>query len=338
MSDPKLAVVILDALGPNLVYDRDCLGGFDTIRERYKRNGDVLGISTLPHTAQSNPMIFGGFLNKTKFWVEAKDADEWIDPAVLFEHRGQDINRPDAGEYRNYDRRDFAHTFVWDELDAAGYDPAVIQVPIVLPPFSYNADRIDHESWFPDTQERMARHVREKPEILREHARAGYDFVASSIQMPDKWMHGMAEGKCDRSFVRSEAVTLDDQVARTIDTFEAEGYDWLIFGDHGSPVPGSMPVHEARETLPRHGKEAVIFGSDGLDLPRYTADLYAWMLNYFDVGAVNDPDVVDHSKEVAVDLSESSDHVAAQHIDADGEGSGGATDEVMERLEGLGYR
>lgn len=312
----KLACIILDALGPSNIYDTNLLPGFETIRSLYKRNGGVLGISTLPHTAQSNPMIWGGVLNADMFWVEPKDDAEWIDPAVLFEYRGQEHNRPDAAEYRNYTREDFEQAFVWDVLDAAGYDPVALQVPIVLPPYSYNADRVDEENWFPDTRTRMANHGCQKPLLVREHAEAGYDFIASSIQFPDKWYHGIPEGKCDEEFVRDESDVVDDAVRVMVETLEAEGYDWLVMGDHGSPCPGAMPVHAARTVLPRHRKEAVVFGSEGLTLPRYTAEVYGWILDYF---GVEDRAVEpDHSKAVP-SIAE------------------GADDDVTERLENLGY-
>lgn len=315
----KLCIFLMDALGPVNIYDHDLLPGFDTVRDLYKRHGGVLGISSLPHTASSNPLLFGGFINASKFWVSPKDEQEWIDPAILFEHRGQEHNRPDAHEYRNYDRTDYDQTFVWDVLDHAGLDPVAIQVPIVLPPYSYNADRVDHEAWFPDTEERMALHATEQPEIVREHAESGYDFIASSLQHPDKFYHGIPEGKCSPEFVREQSHVVDDQIRRTVDTLEAQGYDWLVMGDHGSPCPGAMPVHAARTVLPRHRKEAVVFGSDGLDLPRYTAEVYGWILDYF---GVEDADVEpDHDK-------------AVPSIPPDAED---VADDVAERLENLGY-
>jgi hypothetical protein len=317
MTDDRLAVILMDALGPSNIYDHQLFEGFEWIRSAYKRNGDVLGVSTLPHTAQSNPMIWGGFINADKFWVEPKDADEWIDPAVLFEHRGQEHNRDDAAEYRNYDRADFDQSFVWDVLDAAGVDATALQVPICLPPYSYNVVDLDPESWFPDTEDRMRDHVRVKPELIRQHALGdGHDFIATSIQMPDKWLHGIPEGKCDREFVREEAHEVDYQLEKTIRVLESEGYDWVVAGDHGSPCPGAMPVRAARTVLPRHRKEAVIFGSEDLDLPTYTSEIYPWILERFGV----------EDREVDPDLSKSVPSIPPE-FDAD----------VTERLENLGY-
>lgn len=300
----KLAVVLLDALGPVSMRQYD---GFDTIRQKYKENGEVLGISTLPHTAQSNPMIWGGVDNPDKFWVES---EEWIDPAMHFELRGH--AHEGAEEKRNYTRQDFNDSFIWDDLDATEYNACALQVPICLPPYSFNTSNVLEDAWFPDTQERMHAHIREKTKKIIEHV-TEYDFIATSIQMPDKWLHGIAEGKCSQEFVNQEAKMLDMCVENMIESFEAVDMDWIFAGDHGSPHPGSMPVREAREVLPRHRKEAVIFGSTDT-LPTYTDEFYPFMLDYFGI--------------------EETEYVPEQTVEVEQD----VTEEVENRLENLGYR
>lgn len=268
----KLAVILLDALGPGNIRRLD----FDFIESQYDKNGDVLGISSLPHTAQSNPLIWSGTHNWDKFWVHS--SDDWTDPAQHFD-RTKGRPKEDATAFT---RDDYDNSFIWDVLDAEGYKATALQVPIVLPPYSFNAEDELEDSWFPDSETRMKEHIRRKPEIIEHHVREGYDFIASSIQMPDKWLHGIAEGKCSQEFMHEEAKVLDDAVKSMVKTMQEHDYDYIYAGDHGSPTPGAMPVHNCQELLPRHRKESVIF-SNMAEFPAYTDELYPFMLEYFGV-------------------------------------------------------
>ncbi len=166
--------------------------------------------------------------------------------------------------------------------------------------------------WFPDKEERMAEHIRKMPELILEHAEAGRDFIAASIQMPDKWLHGQAENKCSEDFVAEESQVLDLKIAGLVEKLEERGYDWMIFGDHGSPWPGAMMMHEVKQLLPRHRKESVIISN--LDnIPVYTSELYSFFLDYFDAEEADFEDLELEERDVE-----------------DGE--------VKERLENLGYR
>lgn len=302
MSENKLAIILLDALGPGNIRQLD---GFRFIERKYDENGDVLGISTLPHTAQSNPLIWGGVMNWDKFWVHS--SDDWTDPAQHFDRvKGQPKEGAEA-----YTRDDYDTSFIWDILDYNDYKACALQVPIVLPPYSYNAEDELEDSWFPDSEERMSEHIRQKPEIIKEHVEKGYEFIATSIQMPDKWLHGIGEGKCTQEFMQEEAEVLDTKIREVIETLESAGFDWIICGDHGSPTPGAMPVRNCKELLPRHRKESVIF-SNMDEFPTYTSELYPFMLEYFGV----------EDEDVPVDEPNSST----------------VSGEVNQRLKNLGYR
>ncbi|MFB6294975.1 MAG: glycosyltransferase, partial [Candidatus Nanohaloarchaea archaeon] len=197
----RVLALILDAIDMDNLYMWD----MPFLQELYEQGGEVLGCSTLPHTALSNPMIWGGVENEDKFWVENIDGegDQWVDPAQYFDREEGEPVDGARGFSREEDYAD--ETFIWDDLHAAGYDARALQVPIVLPPYSFRVTDVLDDAWFPDVKERMAAHIREKPALIRDQFEDGADFVATSIQMPDKWLHGMGEGKCGAAFVNNEA-------------------------------------------------------------------------------------------------------------------------------------
>ena len=283
--DTKVLVCALDALDEFNIYQL----GMEFIQERYEESGSIFTCATLPHTAVSNPMIFGGVENENKFWVEREDekrgeeTGQWVDPAQYFNRdKGQPVQAA-----KGFSRSDDYHneSFIWDDLYAAGYDARAVQVPIVLPPYSFRTTRELDEAWFPDNKERMAEHVREKPRILKEQFEDGADAVFSSIQMPDKWLHAIGENKATEDWVQSEAPVLDKRVKQLVEYCEDNGIEWLFFGDHGSPHPGAMK--KSGYVLPRHRKESIIISSDGIQPPTYTDELYPYLLDKFDTSAVN---------------------------------------------------
>jgi len=272
----RFLALILDAL------DVDNLHMFEmpNLRQRYRENhSEVLGVSTLPHTALSNPMIWGGVENEDKFWVTKEDADgdQWVDPSQYFDRDEGEAIDGAKGFSREEDYAD--ETFIWDDLHAAGYDARALQVPIVLPPYSYRTTDTLSESWFPDTQERQHDHIREKPALIREQFEDGADFLATSIQMPDKWLHGIGEGEVTEEWTLEEAPVLDQQVETLLSYCEDNDIEWAVFGDHGSPTPGAMKKNGY--ILPRHRRESIIMSSRPSP-PPYTADIYPWLLDLFD--------------------------------------------------------
>jgi len=309
MSD-KLLVCALDGLDEFNIYQL----GLEYIQELYESDGEIFGCATLPHTAVSNPMLFGGVENEDKFWVEREDGidgdsgGQYVDPAQYFDReKGAPVDGA-KGFSREEDYAD--ESFIWDDLYAAGYDARAVQVPIVLPPYSFRASDTLDEAWFPDTKARMKTHVREKPRILQAQFDDGAEAVFSSIQMPDKYLHAIGEGKASEQWVLEEAPVFDENVRQLVEYCETEGIAWLLFGDHGSPHPGAMKKNGF--ILPRHRKESIILSSDGIEPPRYTDELYPWLLDRFDV-----------------------DPVGSEWRSVEGDVSGAS--EVEQRLENLGY-
>lgn len=302
----KNLVLILDALDIGNIKQLN----LDFIYELTKNNSHILGCSTLPHTAASNPMIWGGIENNTRYWVEEDEkSQEYTDPAMHFDRETGKPKKGASGFSRNDDYAN--ESFIWDDLYAAGYDARAIQVPIVLPPYSFNSSDTLEDSWFPDNENRMAEHIRKKPQIIKNQFDEGAEFVATSIQMPDKWLHGIPEGKCDREWVDSEAKVLDNKIKNLVEYCNENDIEFTIFGDHGSPTQGAMKTNGY--ILPRHRKESVIIYSDGLNPPKYTDELYSWMKSLYNVESVNQSMDMDDSKEADVD-------------------------EVNSRLEALGYK
>lgn len=303
----KMMALILDALDTYNI----SMYHMPFINEQYYDGGDILGVSTLPHTALSNPMIWGGVVNEDKFWVEKEGGpgEEWVDPARYFDREEGEPIRGAEGFSREKDYE--GETFIWDDLYQAGYDARALQVPIVLPPYSFRVTEDLEDSWFPDTQERMAEHIRKKPSLIKEQFDDGADFVATSIQMPDKWLHGIGEEKVTEQWTAEEAPMLDKKVELLVEYCEENDIEWVIFGDHGSPQPGAMKKNGY--ILPRHRKESIIMSS--LEPPTYTDELYEWFLDLYDATPADSPEYPEGESEV-------------EELD----------DSVEERLENLGYK
>lgn len=281
----KILVCALDGLCEFNIYQLN----LTFIQQKYEESGDIFTCATLPHTAVSNPMIFGGIENDNKFWVEREDGvtgengGQYVDPSQYFDRENGTPVEGASGFSRAEDYSD--ESFIWDDLYAHGYDARAVQVPIVLPPYSFNATRTLNDAWFPDTKPRMKKHVREKPRILKEQFNDGADAVFSSIQMPDKYLHAIGEGKASEEWVLSEAPVLDERVKQLVEYCESNNIEWVFFGDHGSPHPGAMKKNGY--ILPRHRKESIIISSDAVNPPKYTDELYEWIQQKFDVESVD---------------------------------------------------
>lgn len=289
-----MLVLILDALSVETLHQLD----MPWLQSKYNKSGGIFTCSTRPHTAESNPMIWGGVRNKTRYWVEpehedvqglhgkTKSDDGFVDPAMFFDRSS---GSPVDGAHGHSRASDYANSFIWDDLAASDIDARIIQVPITLPPFSTeNVTDTLEDAWFPDTQSRQRAHIRDKPAIIAEQLTDGAEFIGSSIQMPDKWLHGIGEGEVTEEWVMSEAPVLDEQVKELITTASNAGHEWCIFGDHGSPIPGAMNVRDGEYTLPRHQKESVIISSAGINPPSYTHELYDWMKQYYNVSEASE--------------------------------------------------
>lgn len=274
MSD-RLACIILDALGPYNVRKL----GLDYIDSLYKSENycsGLMGISGLAHTPISNALMWGNYHNDDNIWVMFNE-HEWaggidgFDPIKqVKEENATFINRS------HYDT-----DFVWDILDDAGVPSCALGIPITLPPYSYNAKDRLKDSWFPHTEPMLKKHLRRKPEIIKKHI-GEYDFICSSIKVPDQWLHGMGSDMCSEEFIESEVPVLEQTVQELITELESEGYDWLIFGDHGSPITGRTANHKKKKLCARHRKEAMIIGSTDT-IPKYSHEMYPFILSYFGV-------------------------------------------------------
>jgi len=277
----KLAVIILDALDD---YNTKQLGMKHIDNLIRENNSEVLGVSSLPYTAQSNPLIWANYENKDKFWVETgAGEDQWDFPAGAFDREAEQAVGNAEG---TWSREDFDTTFIWDDLMHQGVDVSALHIPIVLPPYSYNPldgfDMGDH--WFPHDAEQIEAHAEEMPATIKKHARGGKNFIATSVQIPDKPLHAMGENTSDKKEAERIGSQFDDNMMELIEFLEQEGYDWLIFGDHGSPWPGNIKIPEAQKFVPNHRKNSVIISNrDDWQLPTYTDELHDFMKEKVDV-------------------------------------------------------
>lgn len=277
----KLACIILDALDPFNMRSLDMEYLYD-IYESDEYSSGLMGVSGLAHTPISNSLMWGDYKNEDKIWVE-NHPYRWtggvdgFDP--ILQNEDEDISL--------WHRDDIETNFIWDVLNYRGLEACALGIPICLPPYSYNADLRLINSWFPHTPEALREHTRKKPRFIEHHAFKGYDFIACSIKVPDQWLHAQGSEIIDRSFVEDEVPVLEKRMKRVINILESEGYDWLIFGDHGTPCGGRTANFKSKKLLARHKKEAAIMGTTDA-LPQYTEDMYQFILDYFGVDDVDE--------------------------------------------------
>lgn len=277
-----LAVVILDAL------DIDLIRGFDMdyAHELYMENGDLLTCSTYPYTMPSNVMIWSG-QHVNRFWVINKSYG-WVDPAHHMDRENDfkgAFTEDDDIEVITYEqlRDEMDGPFIWQLCEEHGLKARALQLPIVLPPYSFNAPE-ETPAWFPYWEEGIERNRRDKHRLtmtaLEEIADGQLDFYCTSFCSPDKALHAPAEGHAAPDFPEREIPKLD-QVIRDIDRFCRDNdIGYAILGDHGAPgkAEGShfARIYDQRIAAVRHGKQSVILGNMD-DYPSYTGELFTWM-------------------------------------------------------------
>lgn len=277
----KLCAIILDALGPYNIRQLE----MDYIVSLYESNeyaSDLLTTTGLAHTPISNPMIWGQYHNDEHIWVQ-NHPYRWTGGIDGFDP----ILQNEEGDIEFYHREDMQTNFIWDVLDYHGYEVCALGIPLCLPPYYYNAENRLSRAWFPHTPEMLKEHIRIKPSHIQHHAVQDYDFICCSIKVPDQWLHAQGSDIIDREFVMSEVDVLEEILRDTINVLENKGYDWLIFGDHGSPVQGRTANYKSKKLLARHRKEALIIGSTDT-VPQYTEDMYPFILDYFDAEDIDE--------------------------------------------------
>lgn len=323
-----LAIIILDAVGPNAVRQL----GMQNLLELYNEFGEVFTCSGIPHTAPSNSLLFSG-REEYRFWVKflnKRRLTQRVDPATFFDRDEAAVKTKDV---RLWTREDYEYPFLWELVAAQGLDAVAYDIPVVLPPVRFNAeDAPDTDNWFPDSMKRCRNHVREAVNYTFDKiSNDDLDLFATSIQVPDKWFHGLGGDFPDApginaesiaaQFVETEATWLDTRLPRLIDTCVENGMDWVVMGDHGPPMPGALPVTDIDGTpfvLPRHRKHSMII-TNLSDPPRYTADFFPWICRYFGIKSTMRVDVLGSGVRMC-----------------GGEKEGDAKD-VLQRLGRLGY-
>jgi len=275
----RTAVIVLDGMDPEFLRAIES----KKIVEHYNEKGDVLTVSDYPHTQSVAINIFSGVKYPRPFWLRPRTAQAnqfarvmqarqgALDPAAIFDRDKGDVI---DDRFTLYKRSDFDFNFVWDYL---GDRAEAVQIPIVLPPYDYNAHATT-EYWFPDSGERQYHHNRDLATISMEGverlAADKIDFFTTWFCSYDKLLHGVGEGHFGEDFVRQECKFLDDFVDNFISQCENYGIHYMILGDHGSPAPGV--VHTGTNfNLPMHRKHTCIISD--LDTPQYTDELFDFM-------------------------------------------------------------
>jgi len=315
----RFVAVNLDALGPVLMRKYE----MDNVKRLYNNNGELLGISSFPHTAFSMPLIHSGEYNRNpkKAWVKVTDESSktWVDPA---RHFNRDVGESTTPNTRTWKREEFEHPFIWDYAKENDYDTTVFKLPIVLPPFSMNSPHDEElgDYWFPDSEERIRGHQNKKPELILKYLEEGTEALFSSIQTPDKIQHLKSHQRIDE-FAQEMFNELDEWVGRFHEFCEDNNITYLLYGDHGTPHPGAAVLHDIHFNIPRHRKESVVFTNADRKPPKYSKDMFNWMV-----------DVMDLDLDVEVKIPDKK-----EFKDAESNLSENENKEVTDRLRNLGY-
>jgi hypothetical protein len=147
----------------------------------------------------------------------------------------------------------------------------------------------DH--WFPKDRDQIRKHGEEMPKEILAHAVEGREFIAASIQIPDKPLHAKGEGHASDQEIKEVTREFDQHVKDMVEGLEEEGFDWVIMGDHGSPWPGNIKIPETKQFVPNHRKSSVIISNMDVQLPTYTEDIHEFILDYFDAEPVDYEDL-----------------------------------------------
>lgn len=287
----QLRVLMLDGLSLSNIkrYEMERL---ERITEEY--NSSELKIDTYPHTVQSQTMIWSGQDTEIENWLYPKDGPVGKKDLIPREK----MEDPDSNPLDNYtllERSDYPMKFVWEILEAYGYDTAVDGIPVIFPPIVHNiAEKFIDRYWLPATYEEMRKHLAEKRRSLMYHASADLDAYFTVVQVPDKWDHMLIEGKTTEDRIRTgQAVDVDKMVNWFVKNCSTMDKDWVILGDHGSPMDDDPHYHE---------KESVII-SNLETVPESNRDVFDWMLDYFDVqrDAPGGPKVEEIESEIGFD-------------------------------------
>lgn len=306
----KFLACNLDALGLMLMRKYE----MENVRELYNKNGEVLGISSLPHTAFSVPLVHSGKYNKDphKVWVKVEKSSRpvrWRDPATLF---SRDKGEPSVPQSRMWTRQDFDYPFIWDYTVDQGMDTVVFRLPIELPPFSLNSylDEELGDYWFPDNEKRIRGHTEKKPKMVQQYFEDGVDAVFTSIQTPDKIQHHLSHQnkREDQEFAQEMMDMLDEWVGEFHEFCEENNITYLFYGDHGTPHPGAILLQDTKFRIPRHRKESIVFTNSDRRPPKYSEDMFNWIATELNIDTEKEVDIVE-SQEVEFENKEVTDRL-----------------------------
>jgi len=276
----KLAVIVLDGM------DIEFLRAIESIKivEHYNEKGDTLTISDYPHTQSTAIHIYSGIAYSRPFWLKPKDGvsepSQPTQAAAVLDNilEGRNTNNDN---FTLQTRSDFNWKFIWDYLKDRA---EAVQIPIVLPPYDYNAHKTT-EYWFPDLSERQYHCTRDLAtaslEGIDRLANDEIDFFTCWLPSYDKLLHSISPSLryIDEKFLKQECDFLDEFVDKLIHKCEENNIHYIIMGDHGAPSPapgGGLALTETNFMLRIHRKHSIMI-SDFKNQPKYTDEIFDFM-------------------------------------------------------------
>ena len=247
------------------------------------RNSKIFTASTFPHTETSNILLYSG-KHRNWFWIR-NNSDRWVDPAGEYNRDKNIVTDPNI---KIITEDEFDFPFIWEILEKNGYKARAVQIPLTLPPLSYNAKE-ETKYWFPYSEDGLYNNLRDKERItmnsLKDIADGNLDFYCTSFPEPDKLLHSGGEGHCSQEFILKELQYLDKVAKRIADFCNKKGINFFIYGDHGAPysIPQFAPHYEQNIMVVRHRKHSVIISNYKGKIPGYTDEMFPWILKYFNI-------------------------------------------------------
>lgn len=279
-------MIIFDALGIQLIREQK----LKNLNYLYmNRNSHILTCSTYPHTCTSNIMIWSG-QHRNFFWVK-NHSNKWIDPAGEYNRDKNIVENPEVKIITLADLNDI--TWIWEILQYNKIRARAVQLPIILPPISYNAP-LTTKYWFPHDEKGLYNNMRDKEKItmnsLKEIAEDKIDFYCISMPYPDKLLHGIPEGYISNEFFIKELKYLD-KYAKKIDEYcNNHEITYCIFGDHGlchPPGENFSYIIDQKIAAVRHRKHSIIISNYDGETPDYTDEIFPWMLKFYNIEKTN---------------------------------------------------
>lgn len=168
-------------------------------------------------------------------------------------------------------REDIDIDFVWDVLDREGYKVKALNVPFVVPPFSYNLNFKPPANGIPTELDEMDQEIKQVTAKAKEVLKENLDLFIVCYVSLDKLQHHHW----------GEEIVLDyyKKIDRVLGQLKDKGEKLIVISDHGFADFGETEV----QTLPKETPNAKIKGDHDKNAILITRNIKSEIENLRDV-------------------------------------------------------